>query len=351
MLIYNINLLIVYITSFFSRYFSSQQKNSLISKILIYISFISLFAVSALRYNVGSDYQAYEDLFSRIESYDLNNSAYEFGYVLLNKMIYLISDNNQSIFIITSFVILFFIVITIFRYSNKLEVSMFLFITLYFYYSSFNIVRQYISIAIMFYATRYIFDRNFKIYVLCVIIALFFHTTAIFALPLYFLSDKKLNNKMLIISIIVTCIVLVLINPIFNIITVLFPKYAYYEGGVLFTSGSYRSIIVIGSIFFSTYLYRNKIIRKDEKNTLYINAMFIGLIVSILGIKSVLFIRIMSYFSIYSILLIPNFINSFEKKLKPLVYLLIINISYIYCYLLLSKNDGGVLPYIFRKVY
>lgn len=350
MLIYNINLFVVYISLLLSRYLYIQKKNNIASKILNLIMFISICTISGLRYNVGTDYQAYVDIFSNINSYDFSNSQYEVGYVILNKLTRFITNNDQMIFIVTSFIILFFISRTVCKYSSRPEMSMFLFITLYFYYSSFNIVRQYIAIAIMFYGVRYILNRNFKRYIGCIIIALLFHTTAIYALPIYFLPNKRLNNKVLIKSIIISIGVLILINPIFKIITVVFPRYEYYGGGVLFNRGTYRSIIIIGSIFFISYIYRYRIINIDKKNNLYINAMFIAFIISIVGIKSVLFIRIVSYFSLYSILLIPNFIDIFEQKSKPIVYLLIISISYIYCYILLSINDGGVLPYMFRII-
>ena len=348
MLIYNINLLIVYIMSILSRYFYQYDKYKILQNIFIVSMFISIWMVSGLRYNVGTDFKSYEILFENVDNYDITNSVFELGYLILNKITKLLINDSQVIFLITSLIVLILIVRTVYKYSSKLELSMYLFINLYFYYESLNIIRQYIAIAVMFYAVKYVYNRNFIKYILCILVASLFHTSAIFSFPIYFMYNFKLTNVKILKGLLVSMIILNLVQPVFNIISLFIPRYSYYSGGELFSTGTYRSIIIMGTIFFIAYIKRKTLIQNDYKNNLYINVLFIAFMLSFMGLKSVLFIRIMVYFSIYSIMIIPNIVNTFDTKLKPIIYLLVITISYVYAYLLLSINDGGVLPYMVR---
>ena len=310
--------------------------------------FISILIVSGFRYNVCTDFKSYEILFENVDNYDITNSVFELGYLILNKITKLLINDSQVIFLITSLIVLILIVRTVYKYSSKLELSMYLFINLYFYYESLNIIRQYIAIAVMFYAVKYVYNRNFIKYILCILVASLFHTSAIFSFPIYFMYNFKLTNVKILKGLLVSMIILNLVQPVFNIISLFIPRYSYYSGGELFSTGTYRSIIIMGTIFFIAYIKRKTLIQNDYKNNLYINVLFIAFMLSFMGLKSVLFIRIMVYFSIYSIMIIPNIVNTFDTKLKPIIYLLVITISYVYAYLLLSINDGGVLPYMVR---
>lgn len=350
MLVYNLNLLIVYISSFANRVFNKNVHIKLVSHIFSAIAFISMFIVSGYRYYVGTDYAVYKQLF--LDTYPKMNElpSDEIGYYILNKLVYKISTDYQSIFIVTSLIILLLIFITIYRECNKYELGIYLFITLYHFYSSFNVIRQYIAIAITFYAVKYIFEHKFYKYLIAILLASSFHITAIIMIPVYFIVQIKMDTKDFIYGAIIGIVCLNAFEKVLSILIDLFPKYEQYNDSVLFTYGSIRGLVIYGIIFMVIYIYRDKLIKADIKNSVYINFIFISLLVSILTTRGVLFARIAGFFNIYAVILIPNLIDIFNKKERRLLYYSILCVGYLYCYMMLRTNQGEVLPFKFAII-
>lgn len=353
MLLYNINLIFIFICLIMSRYELMINKNKINSSILKGIAFFSLWIIPAMRYyTVGTDTEMYRNIFLRIENYTLYNSPVEVGYILLNKFISGINilGNSQIIFWATSFISLYLISVTIFKYSKAYDLSFFLFITMYFYYNSFNLTRQFIAISITFYAVKYIFSREFKKYAICIFIAFLFHQSAIIMLPFYYILQinisKKMSKRIIILGIIGYFIIDDLLNIIFSII----PRYSKYASGELsrlLAEGSHfiHAIMLVLLLIF-VLMFKEKILNKSRLSNVYINALVFATFLQILGVKTVLFSRVVYYLSIYSILLIPEILNLIDIKKRGIVYLIVVAVYFTSSNVLLSLNQSGVLPYI-----
>ena len=348
MLIYNLNLITVYISSTISRIFKQNTSTKTTSYIFIGIAFASMLIVSGYRYYVGTDFSNYQYMFMNIYKEELITQ--EAGYILLNKIAYKINPNPQTIFIVTSLIILLLVFVTIGKYCSRYELGLYLFITLFHYYASFNVIRQYIAIAITFYSVRYIFEKKFYKYLLSVIIASTFHLTAIIMIPFYFIAKIPMGNREYIYGSIIGIMGLSLFEKIYTSAIDLFPKYEGYRESVLFSYGSTTGVVVYGIIFIVVYIFRKKLIQLDNRNMIYIKFIFVSFLVSILAIKGVLFARITGFFNIYAVILIPNLIDLFNKKEKKIVYYSILCIGYVYCYLTLKSGQADVLPYRFRPI-
>lgn len=347
MLIYNLNLIIVYVSSFISRIFKQKASTKIVSYIFSIIAFTSMLVISGLRYYVGTDYSTYKNIYDTINTTDIESSVSEIGYYFLNKFIYTINSDSQMIFIATSFIILLLIFITVNKYCDKFELALYLYITLFHFYASFNVIRQYIAIAITFYAVRYIIEHKFYKYLIAIIIASSFHTTAIIMIPFYFICKIKMDTREYLYGSIIGIISLLAFEKIFELCINLIPRYTEYKESVLFTYGSASAVIVYGIIFIIIYMFRKSLIELDDKNIIYMNFLFVSVLISILTIKGVLFARIAGFFNIYAIILIPNLVDLLKKKEKRIIYYSILCVGYLYCYLMLRSNQGGVLPFRF----
>lgn len=347
MILYISNLIFVYIACLVSRIFN-ENNNKILAGMFLLLAFLSMFFISGFRYGVGTDYFNYEYIFKNIS---LNNISAEFSYDFLSIFIKKFFSNAQIIFLVTSFIILMLFFISIPKYSKRYELSIFLFITMYHFYYSMNIVRQYIAISIVLYGIRYIFSENFKKYLFCVIFASTFHSSAIIAIIIYFLRKKFLLDNH-ITTIIIFLFALLVYNNVENVfyyVSILIPKYKIYtQNSINIEEGSYLNVIVYGILLFIMYLYKNKIIQRDKENILYMNMLVVTFILSIVDFKTVLFGRVLLYFSIYCILIIPKFIDIFNKKLKIIMYLCILYVGFLYNIILLSFNFSNVLPFAFR---
>lgn len=350
MLVYNINLIIVYVSALISRLFKVNIYTKLVSYFFIIISFCSIFIISGYRYYVGTDYSTYQNIFNTIKTTNKDDSITEIGYYILNKIIYGINQNPQMIFIVTSSIILGLIFFTIIKQCSRYELALYLFITMFHFYASLNVIRQYIAIAITFFAVKYIFEKNFFRYLILVLLASTFHITSIIMIPIYFIVIRKMDIREYIYGAIIGLILLVGFEKLLILATDIFPRYEGYTESVLFTYGSTSGVIIYGVIFLCILIYKDRLIELDNRNSVYINFIFLSVLVGILTTKGVLFARIAGFFNIYAILIIPNILDLFNKKEKRLIYYSILCIGYLYCYLMLRTNQAGVLPFRFAPM-
>ena len=101
-------------------------------------------------------------------------------------------DCIRGLFFLFAFVSLLVSFSAIYRVSNKYNpfVISLLFL-LFFYQEHFNAMRQMNALAFVFLSYTFVLSRNFICFTICVIVAILFHSTAIFAFPLYFLYPSK----------------------------------------------------------------------------------------------------------------------------------------------------------------
>lgn len=353
MIVYNINLAIVFCLLYKARQELEINKNKEKYDDYNFLAFMSMFLISALRnYTVGTDSEMYMNIFRKVSTYSLDSSPVEIGYLLLNKILSFINvfGGYQIIFIITSAIILFLMAKTIIENSKRYELSIFLFITMYFYYNSFNQIRQYIAIAIMFYAIKYMFNKDIKKYVICSVIAFTFHQSSIIMIPFYFILQMNLSDKIVKITLGLSVVGYLILDKVLLVVFSLIPRYQKYAEGELsklLTDGSnIVHAIILLALFIVVYKFKDKLISIDKRNNVYINAILFATAFQILGTKTVLFSRIVYYFSIYAILLIPSIVDIFEGENRKKAYLAIMAIYFVICNVLLLLNQSEVLPYM-----
>lgn len=150
----------------------------------LYISLIFLvyFLVAALRYNVGTDYIAYQDVAKKIvyNGYSLNYFEYEVLFVILTKISYEFFGSMQFFYAFIAFVTYYYFFKAI-LYYNKFATQeiVFFFLTTTFFISL-NAMRQMVAFSIFFYASKYILEKKYKKYIFYIFFALLWHKSAMF---------------------------------------------------------------------------------------------------------------------------------------------------------------------------
>lgn len=184
-LIYNLVLFVGGGLVFLSQYARAIE----VRKISYFISFLLVWLVSALRYNVGTDYPNYIYIFD-------NLYLYEFGvleplYYWLNQGIMLLGIDKQWLFVITSFISTFFIYKTASYYNQK--GWFILFYLLFLYFISLSIVRQLTAVSIMIYGIHHLLNNNNRKFILSMLFAAGFHYSAFFLAPMLLLKKIRLS--------------------------------------------------------------------------------------------------------------------------------------------------------------
>lgn len=340
MLIYNLLILVILIFYILDKYYISENKR----KFLRISTFLTLFIISAFRFYVGTDFKGYIGVYNSVIDGTYVNYGFEPGYDILMRITSIFSNNNRLIFVVTSFIIIGAFFLTFEDFSINYYITVFLFVTMYFYFNSFNIIRQFIAISIIFSSLRFIRKRELMKFIIFVLLAAIFHKTALIAIIIYFIRDINLSKKKYFL-ITLGSIMLVPLIPIFmKALVMIVPKYKAYlnfnAGSGLGTTSMIMFIILIISIHF-----KDKLLNNDSFNNLYINTTMIAFIFQILSEANTLFTRVSMYFYIFTIVLIPQLIDISEDKYRKKIIIGIIIFFIVFCNYLLISNVGEVVPY------
>ena len=188
MLYYNFTLLILFIFSLFETNF---KKDKLFINFLTILILIYLVIQVGLRWETGTDWNSYLNHFTNInlENFtDATEGFFEVGYnifVLLSKFI----SNSYSFFLVVHSIVFYILIFKSFKFFTP---NIFLCLLLY-YSLNLGLIgsnRQLLALAIGFCSLRFLLKSSNISFLLLIIIATFFHISALFFLIYYFLKNK-----------------------------------------------------------------------------------------------------------------------------------------------------------------
>lgn len=193
--------------AFFFAYFAENYKYKK-NKIYFYcLAFIVIILFCGLRFFVGNDYSGYYYNFQRISIYNLSfiEQRWEPGIYLITQ-IFKNSKIGYFFFLFTCSLITYIFIFKTLIYKNVLKWGIFFTFTLGLLIMANDQVRQAVALSIFLFSIKYIEQNNFKKYLKWIIVAAFFHYSAIALIPLYFIKNIKLNSFIFSVLIIVTYI-------------------------------------------------------------------------------------------------------------------------------------------------
>ena len=296
-------------------------------KIICYVMAILLFfVVSAIRYDVGTDYLNrydgdYRKIGNGIDVYNL-----EIGFKLLIKFCNLITPKSYILFAITSAIIVGFIMYRIIKNSNDPILGVLVFFLAGFYFESLNILRQYVAMSIIVFAYPFLLEKKkIPLFVLCTIIAGLLHSSAFVMLVLLFLNNKMLASWKWVIP--VSIIILILNKNLLKFVAIFLTntRFSIYLTE-RFAKGDFSVLYVFENliIYICMYYVYTKLKNKNKQDTLFLNIQALALLTIAMGSCHMLFLRSASYFSIFQVISVPYYITQFPvdefindlKKLK-----------------------------------
>lgn len=315
--------------------------------LLIALAFLPLFLVSALRYNVGGDYIGYERIFKNVtEGVDIYA---EFGFKVLNQLVVWYSDNIQWVYAISAAVTLLLLFYEIFRDSPSPALSLFLFVAMGYFFSSFNILRQFIALAILFAGFRFLKERKFLPYLLLVLVAMTFHKTAVIMIPLYFLLPLRMKQSYQITFCVLGLCLLPFREKLTQIlVNTFYPQYANTSLiQPLSTFEFVYYVLLFGLLLFLCSRYRGRFL-EDPVNVLLYNALFYTFVMYLCFSFVPEINRIALYTELFVILLIPRLIHGEENPKVRRLYTAFFVVGFTaFCVVsLVVLGRFNVLPYV-----
>lgn len=311
------------------------------TRLLFEVAFFIVFLFTALRFNFGTDYSSYYQTFNII-SQSSNITSINFDYLDLEPawaiLNYIFKPIGFYGFII---VLSAFLCFTYYSLIKKYVDPKYFWLAIFIYvftsdimWIQFSAIRQALSIAIFIHSIKYLNEKkNPVLYILLIILAGLFHTSAYFMLPfVIFASEKIKESKLIGILILVAFWGLLFFGEMYlNQLIVL----TSFISDDRYTSRFNREIDVsttlIGSIAWGTLLFivinYSKNHPQNKKNLFYFAALYC--MVYVLSPLVWLAGRMGYYFAAFSIIAYPLIIQQ-EKRLLIRIGLLGVFVIFIF---------------------
>lgn len=316
-----------------------KEKYNLYDMIVILI----LILFSGLRYGIGTDYILYEKMY-------LNNSLAVSrtgnGYYYLSLLLFEIFPNSAfPLFFLISLITCIGLYIFCRKNSINPALSIFLFITLGYYTTSFNIFRQMLSVSLFLLGYTYFDTKKIMSFIFLVLSTLMHNVAVIAIIVLIFVKiyKKIINTKLILIA---GLIGFILYSYVFPIVINKVPSLSIYLNQTSYQSGvgTYLMILVYFIFFIVICMNKKRIVNLSEKNKEFINLFSLGFIIMIFGMKNILFMRLSYYLNIFIILLIPELYNLYKLKNKKVEKLMLYSCFILY-FIIFVYSFGEVVPY------
>ncbi|HHU72406.1 MAG TPA: EpsG family protein [Clostridiales bacterium] len=328
MKIYLVNILLLVIYGAFLSQDDSQK-----NKIFCTMASLNWILLSGLRHlSVGADTLKYGYFFEqaknipwltlwkeRVGVFIYGTMGKDPGYILFQKTIQLFTRDYRLYLIIIAVIFTVPLGIWIYRNSSNSLMSFLIYSCLFYSFFSITGIRQTIATAlVVFVGYKYIKKQNFWIFLLLIIVATSIHFSAICYLPYYFIANKEITNKYLVIYGCVLSGVFVFNENIFRLGTKLlgYDQYIFREE----TGTTWTFSILLMALAIVALLKKNEILKNNAGAKHHINGLLIAVLLVPFTFVNPVAMRIIQYFSLSIILLVPEIINSFHKKERIFVF-------------------------------
>jgi len=363
MKIFLINLFVVYVSSIGARLnpitHMMETDYKRYNKIFVLIAMISLIAVSGFRYKSGTDFATYTENYIYMDKLEESSNeggeeGDDPGFSVLCKILYSISEDPQIMFLATAMITNILIVLTLMKFAKKFELSMWLYITTFVYYSTFNGVRQWLAASIVFTGTKYLLEeRNFKKYLLIVLFASTFHASALVMIPVYFFIDSKTFSRRNLYMILGFMFAVFAYRAFLPILSRVLEGTQYAHYVQIFETDTnginpLRLAVYFAPVGLGAYCHKHINPHNEMNIDRLLNICVIGFLIMFMALRQVFFARLVFYFDLYYLLLIPRLIDIGDKKFKRFLYYSIAIGYFAFSFLLLRSGEAWILPYTFK---
>lgn len=325
-------------------------------RIWFWLAVLPLFLVTALRYDVGTDYfYTYVPEFNRI----LNGSSggySEWGFNTLIRAIQVFTTNPQWLFCVTGFISAFLLVRTIIVMSENapLSVAVLFFSCVWFW--SLNNVRQAIAAVIVFSAAPYMMKlcwKNALRLLAAVAFGVLFHKSVVAWLAVFaILYIPQLRRRFHIFA----AAAIAALPPVCIVAEVLL-RHTHYGSyfNSPFNNGSGTAVLILynGIFFLAAWWVLAKDMERDPRAYVYVVIQYAAFFISAASLYLTLpemISRMTMFFQLFQVLLIPHCYARiapgeyrWRKYAVVLVYFLAYGLYLIWFILIKGYHD--VLPY------
>ena len=327
------------------------------NRLFLLISLLIPIMASGLRYNVGTDFKNYENIYNGIVP-NLDLKGYmtygptELGIYFVSNIGLALNLDSWFMFTVFSALTILSIYYGIKNFNLKHPSTAYLLYLLVIFPVSFNAVRQLAAMSMVFLSVSLLYKRKNIAAIVPFIVATLMHKSSLILaifLPIILLFIHKTTFKfreifsMFVIGVVVLLSGSVVFSTFMQ--SSILSDYSQYASTSNAAAGS---ILILKIVIFSVFLAFTIMgkLQKLEYSRLFVVMSFLEIAMLVIGLSSVDISRFAMYFSVFSLLLIPSVTESFTRQAQRPILLLVLLYGlamFFIQYFILKGSD--IFPY------
>lgn len=344
---------ILAISAFFS-YVEIFGRLSIDSRKKIYfIIFFVIYLLSFLRWEYGTDWDSYYQMFLTCDWANERNQEILYVYILVFART-IFEDYTVALFLFAS-VLFYHNSKGLWKLSNLPLTSLFIFVGTYIG-SQIGFTRQQIAMSLTFYSITYIIKGEFWKYVWCIIIAFGFHYSALVFFPAWWIFNSHLSTRkwllLILVSIFLSSLMLTFLTSLGQLVGggILERTSGYTEQGYDYEDDAsispqqmiIKAILNRGIIIGLCMFFLNKLNSVDRYAKNYFSLYCFGTILFFLSSPiHITLSRMTWYYDFVQVLILPQlFLCLRNRYLKNMLFFILIGILAIKLYSGLNIYKG-----------
>ncbi len=288
-------------------------------------------------YMCGSDWRAYEEIYTSFNTDDGENFWWRFLYVEPFYLILNIIGNllhlDFWVFYIILKLLIFYQIVSVFKRFCPDNIILLAFTFYLGFWGIMNFIdisfRNMISVYCFLRCIDFLLERQFKKYLLCVLCATLFHYSSIFLLVFYFLFNRRYSTKSILLCFILANVLLLKTDFIFEAASRLFSfipavsykieNYTTGEEAETLGSGKVLSIgFFIHTLFFILILYSRRKIEALKYGPFLFTVSVAFIFIFRIGLTTLIFSRLQLFISYFYAIVVAYLLFSFSKQYRLL---------------------------------
>lgn len=320
----------------------------------LFFFFALMTILVAMRHeSIGKDtrnYIYFFERFSKVSWSQLGNESLELGFTYFNKFVSLFTKEPQVFFVISTIVFVAMIYQTYKRVCVDASLTIVLYVTMSTFVVSFSGIRQMLAIGIGFLAYECTRNKTPVLFILCVMLAISFHTSAFMLVFMYPLYHAKITKKWLLVVIPVLVIVFVFNKQIFSVLGILLESFTGYDASITQTGAVTMLLLFVAFAVFAFLIPKDDAL--DAETIGLRNFLLLSVVLQMFAPLHTIAMRMNYYYIIFIPLLLPKIIEARSTRWKQIAIvgrhvMVVFFLVYFFFNAYTSESNLNVFPYRF----
>jgi transmembrane protein EpsG len=278
---------------------------------------------------VGADTAQYKALFLQSQTLPLGAFTDRFfeivftesedpGFYLFQRLIQYVITDYQVYLVLIAMIFMIPLGYFIYKYSSEPLISFLLFSVLFYEFFAVTGLRQTVATAlVVLVGYHFVRARKLGWFLLLVCIAMTIHKSSLIFVPFYFLANKQLTKAYLMTMFGVIVGLFVFRNPFFDLLVQVsgYDTYSAMDG-----AGAVNFSLMLLSVLFVALWRKDQILANNPSAIHFFNALLLAACLLPLTFLNPSMMRLVQYFSLFLLLMIPEIVGTFERRERLVVY-------------------------------